>query len=72
MSMDAARLLDKLPLAEATWLLWAKVLPDAQRGRCYEQEFTFAQISSISSTMPSFASQTAFYGKLRRMPIALI
>jgi hypothetical protein len=98
MDTDIRALLDKVPLAEAVWLLWNDALPDeavnalfhSHRGRCYEREFTFANVVHLvndalfqhgghgrqtlirqSSTEYCPASEQAFYGKLRRMPIAL-
>jgi DDE family transposase len=98
MDTEISGLLDKLPLAEATWLLWNKVLPDqslnafydAHRGPCYERSFTFANLVYLvndvlcqhggraqqtlerhADTEHCPASEQAFYGKLRRMPVAL-
>jgi hypothetical protein len=98
MDANTSELLGKVPLAEATWLLWHKVLPDqtlntmyaAHRGPCYERAFTFANLVHLvndalcqhggraKQTLIRFdqteecpASEQAFYGKLRRMPIAL-
>jgi hypothetical protein len=98
MDTDVRGILDQVPLAEATWLLWNQVLPDptlnafydAHRGRCYERAFTFAQLVRLVSdalcqhggraqqTLDRHAgseqcpaSAPAFYGKLRRMPVAL-
>ncbi len=98
MPSETARLLDKLPLAEATWLLWHEVLPDhdleafydAHRGRCYRRAFSFANLvylvndalcqhgGSAQQTLCRHdqtdllpATEQAFYGKLRRMPVAL-
>ena len=98
--MDAGimGIIDKVPVAEAVWLLWNKVLPDqalndfydVHRRRCYEREFTFANLVHLvndalcrhgGSAKQTFdrhdgsktlaASEQAFYGKLRRMPIPL-
>ena len=98
MDADVATLLGKLPLAEASWLLWNQVLPeqtlnhlyDTHRGRGYERAFTFAQLVYLvndalaqhdghahqtliqhQSSDHCPASEVAFYGKLRRMPIAV-
>jgi hypothetical protein len=98
MDMEALGVLGKVPLAEATWLLWNAVLPDAtlnalydsHRGPCYERAFTFANLVHLvndclcqhgghakqtldrhEQTGECPASEQAFYGKLRRMPIAL-
>jgi hypothetical protein len=91
-------LLDQLPLAEASWLLWHDVLPDdalqtiydTYRGASYRRCFSFSQLVHLvndaltrhqghahktlaqhtdSGQCP--ASEPAFYGKLRRLPIAL-
>jgi hypothetical protein len=98
MDTDVRTVLDKAPLAEATWLLFNQVLPDdtlnaiydTHRGVCYQREFTFANLVHLvndalcqhggraqqtldrhadSDACP--ASVQAFYGKLRRMPVAL-
>ena len=98
MDMDVRSVLDKVPLAETTWLLFNQVLPDptlnsiydVHRGACYERAFTFANLVHLlndslcqhggrakqtldrhaqSGECP--ASEQAFYGKLRRMPIPL-
>src|SRR5205085_5623175 len=98
MDTDVRTVLDKVPLAEATWLLFDQVFPDdtlnaifdRHRGACYQREFTFANLVHLvndalcqhggrakqtldrhagSGACP--ASAQAFYGKLRRMPIAL-
>lgn len=98
MDTDISALLDRLPLAEATWLLWNKVLPDdtlntfydAHRGLCYSRCFTFADLLYLlrdalcqhsgraqqtlqrhAGTEHCPASQQAFYGKLRRLPVTL-
>jgi hypothetical protein len=98
MDTDIHALLRKTPLAEAIWLLWNEVFPDpflndfyeANRGRCYEHSFSFANIVYLvndallrnkgraqptlihhQDTEQCPASEQAFYGKLRRMPIAL-
>jgi hypothetical protein len=91
-------LLDQLPLAEASWLLWHDVLPeealqtiyDTYRGASYQRCFSFSQLVHLvndaltrhqghahktlaqhvaSEYCP--ASEPAFYGKLRRLPIPL-
>jgi Transposase DDE domain len=97
--MDASvpYLLDQLPVAEASWLLWHEVLPDAlqtiydtYRGASYQRCFSFGQLVHLvndaltrhqghahktlvhhadSEHCP--ASEPAFYGKLRRLPIPL-
>jgi hypothetical protein len=98
--MDASvpSLLNRLPVAEASWLLWHEVLPEATlqdlydtyRGACYQRCFSFSQLVHLvndaltrhqghahktlvqhadSEQCP--ASEPAFYGKLRRLPIAL-
>jgi len=98
MDTDVRGVLGKVPLAEATWLLWNQVLPDdtlnalfdTHRGSCYQRAFTFANLVHLvndalcqhggrakqtlirhdqSEQCP--ASEQAFYGKLRRMPIDL-
>lgn len=98
MDTDTLGLLDKMPLVEAAWLLWDKVLPaseldafyDSHRERCYQRSFTFANLVYLvndalcqhggrarpmldqhESSEHCPASEQAFYGKLRRMPIAL-
>src|SRR5687768_9602276 len=98
MDTDLSVVLGKVPLAEATWLLWHKVLPEevldsfyqSHRGSCYQGVFTFANLvylvndalcqhgGRVQQTLERHegtpqcpASQQAFYGKLRRMPIAL-
>jgi hypothetical protein len=98
MDTDISGLLDKLPLADATWLLWNQALPDqalnafydAHRGLCYQRSFSFANLvylvndalcqhaGSAQQTLKRHAesehcpaSEQAFYGKLRRMPVAL-
>lgn len=98
--MDASvpHLLNQLPLAEASWLLWHDVLPeealqtiyDTYRGASYQRCFSFSQLVHLvndaltrhqghahktlaqhadSQSCP--ASEPAFYGKLRRLPIAV-
>jgi DDE family transposase len=98
--MDASvpMLLQQLPLAEASWLLWHDVLPeetlqtiyDSYRGASYQRAFSFSQLVALvndaltrhqghahktlvqhahSELCP--ASEPAFYGKLRRLPLAL-
>ncbi|HEX3148260.1 MAG TPA: hypothetical protein VHR66_09250 [Gemmataceae bacterium] len=98
MDTDVRTVLDKVPLAEATWLLFNQVLPDdtldaivdRHRGACYQREFTFANLVHLvndalcrhggrakqtlqrhahSGECP--ASEQAFYGKLRQLPIPL-
>lgn len=98
MDTDVVGVLGKVPLAEATWLLWNEVLPDptlnalydSHRGPCYQRAFTFANLVHLvndslcqhggrakqtldrhGQTGECPASEQAFYGKLRRMPIAL-
>jgi hypothetical protein len=98
MDTDIPELLGKVPLAEATWLLWNEVLPDGvlnscfdvPRGRCYQVKFTFANLVHLvndalclhggrgrqtlicnGSSEHCPASVQAFYGKLRRTPIAV-
>jgi hypothetical protein len=98
MDADVAAVLSKVPLAEAAWLLWNQVLPDAaldafydaHRGSCYRGAFTFANLVYLvndalcqhggrarptldrhAGTDQCPASQQAFYGKLRRMPVPL-
>lgn len=98
--MDASLtyVLDQLPLAEASWLLWDAVLPesalqaiyDTYRGAAYERCFSFSQLVHLvndaltrhqgrahktlaehAASQQCPASEPAFYGKLRRMPIPL-
>lgn len=98
MDTDVRTILDKVPLAEAGWLLFHQILPDAtldaiydaHRGACYQRAFTFANLVHLvndslcqhggrakqtldrhAQTEECPASEQAFYGKLRRMPIAL-
>lgn len=98
MDTDTLGLLDKMPLVEATWLLWEKVFPESalnaffesHRGACYQRSFTFANLVYLvndalcqhggrarpmlnqhASSEHCPASEQAFYGKLRRMPVAL-
>ena len=95
--MDVATLLDRLPLAEAAWLLLDEVLPAAvlddlfarHRGRGYTRAFSFADLVHLvgdalvqhqGRAAPTLrqhrgadacpASEQAFYGKLRRLPLA--
>lgn len=52
MDTSVPSLLDRLPLAEASWLLWHEVLPEAalqalydtHRGACYQRCFSFSQL----------------------------
>jgi hypothetical protein len=98
--MDVAvpALLDHLPLAEASWLLWQDILPDqtlqtlfdTYRGASYQRCFSFSHLvllvndaltrhhGHVHQTLVQHAaspycpaSEPAFYGKLRRLPIAL-
>jgi hypothetical protein len=98
--MEAAipYLLDQLPLAEASFLLWHHILPEealegiynTYRGGSYERCFSFSQLVHLISdaltrhdghaqkTLKDYAdseqcpaSEVAFYGKLRRIPIPL-
>lgn len=98
--MDASvpYLLNQLPLAEASWLLWHDVLPeqalhtiyDTYRGASYQRCFSFSQLVHLvndaltrhqghahktlaqhADSQQCPASEPAFYGKLRRLPIAL-
>ena len=98
MDKDFPGLLDKVPLAEAVWLLWNKAFSDealnsfyeSHRGRSYERVFSFAHLVHLvsdalcqhsgraeqtlirqGSTEQCPGSVQAFYGKLRRVPIAL-
>ena len=86
--------LSRLPLMEAFWRLWQEVFPeeylnelyDQHRGRCYQKEFSFAELVSLvhdamgqhegraKATLDRHelpASIQAFYGKLRRMPVVV-
>jgi Transposase DDE domain len=90
--------LNQLPLAEASWLLWDQVLPepalqaiyDSYRGATYERCFSFSQLVYLvndaltrhrgrahktlaqhTDSQQCPASEPAFYGKLRRLPIPL-
>jgi len=57
MGMDVHALLDKVPLAEAVWLLWNEAFSDKDlnnfyeslRGRCYERLFSFSEIVHLVS-----------------------
>lgn len=98
--MDASLpyLLNQLPLAEASWLLWHDVLPqealqtiyDTYRGASYQRCFSFSQLVHLvndalmrhqghahktlaqhADSQQCPASEPAFYGKLRRLPVAL-
>lgn len=98
MSASVSSLLQHLPLAEASWLLWHDVLPeealqtiyDTYRGASYQRCFSFSHLVHLvndaltrhhghayrtlvqhadSPLCP--ASVAAFYGKLRRLPVAL-
>ena len=98
--MDASvpYLLNQLPLAEASWLLWHDVLPeealqtiyDTYRGASYQRRFSFSQLVHLvndaltrhqghahktlaqhAGSQQCPASEPAFYGKLRRLPLAL-
>jgi hypothetical protein len=98
MDASVSYLLNQLPLAEASWLLWHDVLPDealqtiydTYRGASYQRCFSFSQLVHLvndaltrhqghahktlaqhadSQLCP--ASEPAFYGKLRRLPLAL-
>jgi Transposase DDE domain len=98
MDLELSSVLDKLPLAECTWLLWDKILPDpvlnqfydTHRGRSYERAFSFADLVYLvndtlcrhqgrarrtldqnRSTDHCPATEQAFYGKLRRVPVGL-
>ena len=98
MDADITAILAKTPLAEAAWLLWNEVLPDAalddfydrHRGSCYRRAFSFADLVYLVNdalcqhggrARPTLdrhadserrpASVQAFYGKLRRLPLAL-
>src|SRR5688500_8838242 len=98
MNASVPSLLNQLPLAEASWLLWHEALPeealqaiyDSYRGTSYERCFSFSQLVHLvndaltrhrghahktlaqhadSELCP--ASEPAFYGKLRRLPLPL-
>src|SRR5271166_6049913 len=96
--ISVANLMDKLPLVDATYLLWQQVFPEetinafyqAHRERCYEQSFSFGNLVYLlhdaitrheGRAHPTLvqhagsehcpATEQAFYGKLRRMPIPL-
>lgn len=98
--MDASTpyLLNQLPLAEASWLLWHDVLPeealqslyDTYRGATYQRCLSSSQLVHLvndaltrhqghahktllqhADSQHCPASEPAFYGKLRRLPIAL-
>src|SRR5436190_4309993 len=98
MDVSVPNLLDQLPLAESTWLLWNEIFPedvlsglyDTYRGRGYERCFSFSDLVHLvndaltrheghaQKTLAHYedsehcpASEPAFYGKLRRMPIAV-
>jgi hypothetical protein len=98
MDTEIPRLLDKVPLAEAVWLLWEQTFPDTalndffddHRGRSFERKFSFAHIVHLlndalcqhggsaeqtlirhGSTEQCPGSVQAFYGKVRRLPVAL-
>jgi hypothetical protein len=98
MGAAVSHLLNELPLAEASWLLWHDVLPehalqaiyDAYRGASYQRSFSFSQLVHLVNdaltrhqgrahkTLAQHAdsehcpaSEPAFYGKLRRLPIPL-
>jgi Transposase DDE domain len=98
MNPSVPSLLNQLPLAEASWLLWHEVLPeqvlqdiyDSYRGASYERCFSFSQLVHLlndaltrhqghaqktldqhADSQQCPASEPAFYGKLRRMPIPL-
>jgi hypothetical protein len=98
MVTEFPRLLDKLPLAESTWLLWHQTFPDTalndffddHRGRSFERKFSFANLvhllndalcqhggsaeqtlNRLGGTEHCPGSVQAFYGKLRRLPVAL-
>jgi hypothetical protein len=98
MDVSVPYLLNQLPLAEASWLLWHEVLPeealqsiyDNYRGASYQRCFSVSQLVHLVNdaltrhqghahkTLAQHAgathcpgSEPAFYGKLRRLPIAL-
>jgi len=98
MDASVSYLLQQLPLAEASWLLWHHVLPeqalqaiyDSYRGASYQRCFSFSQfvhlvndaltrhqghahktLAEHADSLQCPASEPAFYGKLRRMPIPL-
>ena len=98
MDTSVSYLLDHLPLAEASWLLWHDILPeqalqdiyDSYRGATYERCFSFSQLVQLvndaltrhqgrahktlaqhAESQHCPASEPAFYGKLRRVPLAL-
>jgi hypothetical protein len=98
MDVSVPHLLNQLPLAEASWLLWHDVLPeealqtiyDTYRGTSYQRCFSFSHLVYLindaltrhqghahktlaqhADSQHCPASEPAFYGKLRRIPVAL-